>query len=109
MARKSEQGVDKQIAGEEGSGGAAEVLRVLSDEHKKAIMAIVQNKQRMKFDQEAIRDDAKAVAERLGLKPGDINEVVSLIIKEQEKGGALKGRNHITSLAEQVLGEAADE
>ncbi len=108
MAHKSEQGVDHQIAGQEGSKGAADVLRVLNEEHKKAIMAIVLNKQSMRVDQEAIRDDTKAVAERLGLKPGDINEVVGLIMKEQEKGGALKGRNHITSLAEQVLGEAAE-
>lgn len=104
MSIKNEQGVDKQIAGENNSHDKSDALRVLNGEHKKLILAIVENKQRMKLDQEAIRDDAKNVAERLGLKPADINKVVSLIIKEQEEGGALQDINNITSLAEQVLG-----
>ena len=107
-SHKSEQGVDQQIAGQEGSKSAVDVLRVLSEAHRKSILAIIENKKTMKSDQEALRDDIKAVADLLGIKPGDINEVVSLIIKEQEKGGALMGRNHITSLAEQVLGETAE-
>ena len=87
-----------------GSSGAREPIRTLTEEHKKMFLAIVANKSQIKMDQEAIKDDIKAVSEKLGIKVGDVNKVVSLISKEQEKGGAIESENNIVSLAEQVLG-----
>jgi hypothetical protein len=83
--------------------GAAEPVRTLTDEHKKMIMALVGNKNQLKFDQEAIRDDTKAIADKLGIKTGEVNRIVSLVIQEQEKGGAIKDVENILDLANQVL------
>lgn len=91
-----------------GKGGSAEPVRNLTDEHKKMILALVGNKNQLKMDQEAIRDDTKAIAEKLGLKTGEVNRIVSLIIQEQEKGGAIKDQENILDLAGQVLGGDAD-
>jgi hypothetical protein len=88
--------------GLEGKDKKEPVLK-LTDEHKSMIRALIANKQRLKFDQEAIRDDTKAIADALGRKAGDINRLVSIIIAEEEKGGAVKEQNDLLELAEQVL------
>lgn len=87
-----------------GKGGAAEPVRTLSKEHKSSIMALVHNKNQIKMDQEAIRDDTKAIADQLGIKPGEVNRIVSLVIQEQEKGGAIRDVENVIDLANQVLG-----
>lgn len=85
-------------------GAAKEPIRTLTPEHKKMIMALVLNKNQIKNDSEAVKDDTKAIAEKLGLKTADINRIVSLIVKEQEKGGAIEGETNILDLTNQVLG-----
>ena len=92
-----------------GKGPAQEPIRTLTDEHKKMIMALVLNKAQIKLDQEAISADTKAIAEKLGIKTGGINKIVSLIVREQEKGGAIQNESDILDLAEQCLGGSGDE
>lgn len=88
-----------------GKGGVSkEMVRTLTTEHKTRIMALVANKQQIKTDQEVIKDDTKAMADMLGIKVGQINKIVSLIIREQEEGGAIKIEEDILDLAGQVLG-----
>lgn len=106
------QSLDQLIGNAQGKGkkskGSVEPVRTLTDEHRKAIMAIVHNKVQTKLDQEAIRDDTKAVAEKLGLKTGDLNKIISLVITEQEKGGAIQEQENIADLANQVLKRNAE-
>ena len=73
------------------------------------IMALVGNRNQLKMDQEAIRDDTKGIADKLGLKTGDINRIISLVVQEQEKGGAIKDVENILDLANQVLGQVDSE
>lgn len=80
-----------------------ESIRVLDEHHKKMIRAIIENKRSLLMDQEAIKDDVKAVAERLGLTTGEINKIVNLIMKEEDKGGVIKAETDTINLAEQVL------
>lgn len=98
-------GADKKS----GKGGAKEPIRTLTEEHRKMVMALIMNKNQLKIDQETIRDDTKAIADRLGLKAGDINRIVSLVIQEQEKGGAIQASENILDLASQVLNQQDDE
>ena len=86
-------------------GGSSEPIRTLTEEHKKAILALIGNKNQLKMDQEAIRDDTKAIADKLGIKTGEINRIVSLVIQEQEKGGAIRDVENVIDLANQVLGQ----
>ena len=89
-----------------GAKSGIEPIRTLTEEHKKMIMALVGNKNQLKADQEAIRDDTKGIADKLGIKTGEVNRIVSLVIQEQEKGGAIKDVENILDLANQVLGHA---
>lgn len=100
--------LDEIIGSVTKKGKAMEPVRTLTDEHRKAIMAIVHNKVQIKLDQEAIRDDTKAVAEKLGLKTTDLNKIISLVITEQEKGGAIQEQENIADLANQVLNRNAE-
>ena len=92
-----------------GKGSSSEPVRTLTEEHKKMILALVGNKNQIKMDQEAIRDDTKAIADKLGLKTGEVNRIVSLVIQEQEKGGAIKDVETVIDLANQVLGQDSDD
>ncbi len=105
MPKKNEQTLDDILSTAVGKSGDGEPLRTLTDEHKKMILGLVQNKNQLKLDQEAIRDDTKAIADRLGIKPGDVNRIVSLVMREQEKGGIIRGEENLLGLATQVLGE----
>jgi hypothetical protein len=91
--------------GAKGGASAAEPVRTLTEEHKKMILALIANKNQLKMDGEAIRDDTKAIADKLGLKTGEINRVVTLVSQEQEKGGALNKLENVIDLANQVLGQ----
>ena len=84
-----------------------EAIRVLTEEHKKAFLAIVENKVRLKLDSEALRDDIKALSEKLGIGTGEVGEIVNLIMKEKEKGGALQSKSNTLDLAEQVVGTSS--
>ena len=88
-----------------GGPAGADPVRTLTDEHKKMILALIANKNQLKMDSEAIRDDTKAIADKLGLKTADINRVVTLVSQEQEKGGALNKLENVIDLANQVLGQ----
>lgn len=109
MGKKNEQSLDDILSSAVGKSSGSEPIRTLTDEHKKMIMALVQNKSQLKLDQEAIRDDTKAIADRLGIKPGDVNRIVSLVSREQEKGGVIRGEENLLELATQVLGEPEQE
>lgn len=102
--------LDELLAGANpGAKNGSDPVRTLTEEHKKSIMALVGNKNQIKMDQEAIRDDTKAIADKLGIKPGEVNRIVSLVIQEQEKGGAIRDVENILDLANQVLGHADKE
>lgn len=90
-------------------GSAIEPIRTLTTEHKNMILALITNKNQLKMDQEAIRDDTKAIADKLGLKVGEISRVVTLVTQEQEKGGALSNLENVIDLANQVLGQSDAE
>lgn len=93
-------------SGKKGKGkdkDTKEMVRTLTTPQKKMILALVENKNQIKRDQETVKDDTKAIADQLGIKTNEVNRIVSLIIKEQEKGGAIQQEEGILDLANQVL------
>ena len=84
--------------------GQQEPVRTLNREHINAFKAIAENKKKMKFDQEAISDDVKVLAEKLGWPTKRIGSVVSMLMKEEEQGGALQESSEIVESVEQILG-----
>jgi len=89
----------------ETSGGTdIATFRTLSEHDRQAIGAIIQNKDRLKLAQSQLREDVKVVADRLGMKPAELNRIIRLAMKEQEKGNALVLEKALIDLAEQLLG-----
>jgi len=100
--KKSENGV-KEL---EGSGNTSFQL---TKEHVGMLQSLVYHNQKIKLEQEAYSDDIKAVAAKLGIKPGEVKEMVGWLIQEQEKGGVLESKEQKLELVRQVLSHMDDE
>lgn len=94
----------KKNAGEpqelEGTGSTSFQL---TKEHVGMLQSLVFHNQKLKLEQEAYAEDVKAVASKLGIKPGEVKEMVSWLIQEQEKGGVLQAKEQKLDLVRQVL------
>jgi hypothetical protein len=75
----------------------------LTQPQRNTINAIIGTRTRMALDKEALDDDVKALAIELNLKPAQVNRLISLIIKEQNKGNVIEEENRLLELAEQML------
>lgn len=108
MAKRGKKGSQEGvIEGENAGGGSMDFT--LTKEHRKAIMAIVINTERHKLDKEALTEDAKGLAAQMGCKPGDVNELVNIMIQERSKGGVIEARERKLDLARQLIeGEDSD-
>lgn len=80
-----------------------ESVQRLNKEHIMAFKAIVDSKKRIALDTEAVRDDIKGLAEKLGWKPKKVNSVLSIMIKEEQEGGAIKETEEINGFVRQIL------
>lgn len=72
-------------------------------QHAKMLQSLVYNLQKIKLEQEAYSDDVKAIADKMGLKPGQVKEMVSWMIQEQNKGGVLSDKEQKLELVRQVI------
>jgi hypothetical protein len=78
-------------------------FRTLSEHDRRAIAAIIDAKHRVKLVQEQVREDVKAVAERLGMKSSELNRIVRLAMQERERGNVLVHEKALIEVAEQVV------
>ena len=77
--------------------------RTLAEHDRAAIRAIIETKMRIKLAQGQAREDAKAVADRLGMKPVELNKIISLAMRERERGHVLAQEKALIELAEQLV------
>ena len=78
-------------------------FRALSEHDRAAITAIIETKVRIRLAQGQAREDVKAVADKLGMKPAELNKIVSLAMREREKGNVLLHEKALIEVAEQVV------
>ena len=78
-------------------------FRALSSHDRAAIVAIIETKMRLKLAQAQVREDVKAVADRLGMKPSELNRIVGLATRERERGNVLSHEKALIEVAEQVV------
>lgn len=78
-------------------------FRALSPHDRAAIVAIIEAKMRLKLAQGQVREDVKAVADRLGMKPVELNRIVRLATQERERGNVLVHEKALIEVAEQVV------
>lgn len=76
---------------------------ILTKEHIDMIQNLVYHNKKMKMEQEAYSEDIKAVAQKMNLKPGEVKEMITWIIQEEEKGGVLTAKEKKLDFARQVL------
>ena len=107
MARKrpSDQ---QELAGDAKNASESSAGFRITPEHRKAIDAVVLNSERLKMDKEALSEDIKGVAAKIGCKPADVNQMVAIVIQERNKGGAIEARERSLDLARQVLDVEGD-
>ncbi|MGZ8211353.1 MAG: hypothetical protein ACXWUH_12675 [Burkholderiales bacterium] len=79
-------------------------FRAFSEHDRSAIGAIIESKHRIALAQAQAREDVKALAERLGMKPSELNRIVGLAIRERERGNVLAHEKALIEAAEQVVG-----
>lgn len=80
----------------------------ITSEHRKALRAILDNMEKIKMDNEALKEDKKALADQMNVKPAIINKITSIMKKEQEEGGVLRQERNTLDLIEQVLEQSED-
>ena len=77
-------------------------FRTLSEHDRQAITAVIESKHRIKLAQDQAREDVKAVAHKLGMKSSELNRIVSLAMRERERGNVLMHEKALIEVAEQV-------
>jgi len=82
---------------------AQEGEKHITKDIQKAIEDLIYQKKSIARDQEAYKEAATAIAEKLGIKAGVLNSRVSLIIKEEEKGGEIKSKENDLNFVEQYF------
>jgi hypothetical protein len=78
-------------------------FRALSEHDRATITAIIETKVRIRLAQGQAREDVKAVADKLGMKPAELNRIVSLTMREREKGNVLVHEKALIEVAEQIV------
>lgn len=78
-------------------------FRTLSEHDRRAIIAVIEAKIRLKLAQAQVREDVKALADRLAMKPAELNRIVRLATLERERGNVLIHEKALIELAEQVI------
>lgn len=85
------------------SGSDFASFRVLSEHDCAAITSIIETKVRIRLAQGQAREDVKAVADRLGMKPVELNRIVRLAMQELETGNVLVHEKALIEVAEQLV------
>lgn len=75
----------------------------LTRNQRNTINAIIAAKTRIGLDMEAVKDDVTALAGELNLKPAQVNRLISLVMKDQNKGGVIEEENKLLELAGQMI------
>lgn len=78
-------------------------FRTLSERDRKAIGQVVVSKVRLKLQQAQITEDVKALSERLGMTSAELNKIISLSMKERERGNVLAHEKALIEVAEQLV------
>ena len=78
-------------------------FRVLSEHDRAAVTALIETRMRITLAQGQAREDAKAVADRLGMKASELNRIVRLAMRERERGNVLTHEKALIEVAEQVV------
>lgn len=75
----------------------------ITAEIAKAIEDLIFQQKNIARDQEALKEALTAVAEKLGIKSGELSGRIRMIIKEEEKGGEIKSKTQQIDFVEEYF------
>jgi hypothetical protein len=75
----------------------------ITPEIQKSIDDLIFQQKRLNTDKEAYGEAVAAIAEKLGVKSGVLSTRVSMIIKEEEKGGEVKSKTQHINFVEEYF------
>jgi hypothetical protein len=78
-------------------------FRTLTEHDRTAIRAVIQSMERVKLAQGQLREDVKVIADKLGMKPAELNRIIRLAMQERERGNVLSHEKAMIEVAEQVV------
>jgi hypothetical protein len=78
-------------------------MMVLDSSGKKMIEDIINRREGIKSMNEQLKEDIKITAERMGVKPGQLGKIISLVERERAKGEVLEGEREIIEAADSIV------
>ena len=77
---------------------------------KKAIEDVINRRAAVASMQEQLKEDVKAIAEYLDIKPAKLNKIISLVEKERETGDVVEEERDTLDTVADIAGvQASDE
>ncbi|QQD73080.1 hypothetical protein [Acidithiobacillus ferrivorans] len=76
---------------------------------KKAIEDVINRRTAIHSMQEQIKEDIKAIAEYLDIKPAQLNKIIGLVEKERENGDVVESERDILDTVEDIAGSKSTE
>ena len=76
---------------------------------KKAIEDVINRRTAIHSMQEQIKEDIKAIAEYLDIKPAQLNKIIGLVEKERENGDVVESERDILDMVEDIAGSKSTE
>lgn len=80
----------------------------MTPEIKRSIEDIIFQQKSIARDKEALNEAIEATAEKLGIKKGVLSGRITLIIKEEEQGGAVKSKTDDINFVEEYFSTNKD-
>lgn len=96
------QNLDDEIGQDEDTGGGDGRLHI-TDEIRKSIQYVIDEKEKLKLQQEAIKEAINGIAAKMGCKPKQVTGIIDLVIKEQKEGGVLTQEEQRLEWTREVL------
>ncbi len=77
----------------------------ISKKAREAIEDIINRRAKIASMQEQLKEDVKAVAEHLDIKPGKLNKIIGLVEKERQSGEVVEDERNTLDAVESLVGE----
>ena len=87
----------------DGGSGESDGRLHITPDVKDAILFVINKMEKVKMEQEAIKDDINGIAAKMGCKPPQVKGIIALVIKEREKGGVVTEEEQRLEWTKEVL------
>ena len=109
MAKKSLDPYEFNEPAQDGNEKADGTHLSITPEVADAFSYVINEKEKAKLQSEAIKEAVAAIAAKMGIKPAQVNGIISRVVKEREKGGVITEEEQTLDLSKELLEKMGDE